>query len=266
MNYLNSPYLCVRDGRTYVDLVDNTYLSLKSGEDGVLDVVTQFRYYKGGTLCGYRNVKLASYQIYNISDDKPKFIIKNIDKVSRGDGSNKTVKPLTAIRICNVELDAKSSGGGDSRMQFDVLFGIQTSAPLKQMEFYVDYPSDFMEFTDTSGDGWSLDDDQTGYAKLTVDASARFISIPARTIHTKGQLAGIGRQNVMIYIDEPAVIGENGLPAELQTTAGKISVLANEPGDMLDLLLTNPYAPQSTLSVFNTEYPTDQIKGLVLKK
>ena len=245
MNYLNSPYLCVRDGRTYVDLVDNTYLSLKSGEDGVLDVVTQFRYYKGGTLCGYRNVKLASYQIYNISDDKPKFIIKNIDKVSRGDGSNKTVKPLTAIRICNVELDAKSSGGGDSRMQFDVLFGIQTSAPLKQMEFYVDYPSDFMEFTDTS---------------------ARIISIPARTIHTKGQLAGIGRQNVMIYIDEPAVIGENGLPAELQTTAGKISVLANEPGDMLDLLLTNPYAPQSTLSVFNTEYPTDQIKGLVLKK
>ena len=66
-------------------------MSLKPDEDVVLDIVTQFRYYKGGTLCGYRNVKLASYQIYNISDDKPKFLIKNIDRIERDDGSNKTV-------------------------------------------------------------------------------------------------------------------------------------------------------------------------------
>jgi len=134
-------------------------LSLKPDEDGVLDIVTQFRYYKGGTLCGYRNVKLASYQIYNISDDKPKFLIKNIDRLERDGGSNKTVRPRTAVRVCNVELDAESSGGEGSKMAFDVMFDIETSAPLKQIEFYVDYPSDFMEFTSTAGDGWSLNND-----------------------------------------------------------------------------------------------------------
>ena len=77
-------------------------------------------------------------------------------------------------------------------MDFDMIFDIETSAPLKQIEFYVDYPSDFMEFTSMSGDGWSLNNGQPGYAKLTVDASARFMSIPARTTHMKGELAGMG--------------------------------------------------------------------------
>ena len=158
MNYLNSPYLCVRDGRVYVDLVDNTYLSLKPDEDGVLDVVTQFRYYKGGTLCGYRNVKLASYRIYNISDDKPKFLIKNVDRVRRGDGSNQTVQPLAAVRVGDVSLDVSAPGGEGGRMAFDVVFGVEASAPLKQVEFYLDYPSELMEFTASSGGGWTLDD------------------------------------------------------------------------------------------------------------
>lgn len=52
------------------------------------------------------------------------------------------------------------------------------------------------------------------------------MSIPARTIHTKGELAGMGNQNVMIYIDEPVIVGENGLYADLATTAGQIRVLA----------------------------------------
>ena len=49
-----------------------------------------------------------------------------------------------------------------------------------------------MEFTSMSGDGWSLNNGQPGYAKLTVDASARFMSIPVRTTHMKGELAGMG--------------------------------------------------------------------------
>lgn len=69
------------------------------------------------------------------------------------------MRPRVAVRICNVELDAESSGGEGSKMAFDVMFDIETSAPLKQIEFYVDYPSDFMEFTSTAGDGWSLNND-----------------------------------------------------------------------------------------------------------
>ena len=93
MNYLDSPYLRMQDGRTYVDTIDNTYLRLKQDENGVLDLVVQFRYYKGGTLYGCRNLKLASYQIYNVSDDKPKFVMKKIMQAEPGDGSNAGVRP-----------------------------------------------------------------------------------------------------------------------------------------------------------------------------
>jgi len=93
MNYLNSPYLEMRDGRIYIDIIDGTYLQLKQDEEGQLDIVAQFRYYKGNTFYGYRNVKLATYQIHNISDDKPKFTIKRIDLAQSGAGSNSQVIP-----------------------------------------------------------------------------------------------------------------------------------------------------------------------------
>jgi hypothetical protein len=87
-NYLNSPYLKIQDNKVYIDTIDNTYLSLKQDENGILNLVSQFRYYSGKTFKGYKNIRLASYQIYNISDDKPKFIIKKIDSISKNDGSN----------------------------------------------------------------------------------------------------------------------------------------------------------------------------------
>ena len=127
-------------------------------------------------------------------------------------------------------------------MDFDMIFDIETSAPLKQIEFYVDYPSDFMEFTSTSGDGWSLNNSQPGYAKLTIDASTRFVSIPARTTHTKGELAGMGDQSVMVYVDEPVIVGENGLYADLATSAGRIKVFVSQVTGRLDVLLTDSYS------------------------
>ena len=62
---------------------------------------------------------------------------------------------------------------------------------------------------------------------MTVDASTRFISIPARTMHTKGELADMGDQTVMVYIDEPVIVGENGLYADLTMTAGRINVFVS---------------------------------------
>lgn len=151
-------------------------------------------------------------------------------------------------------------------MGFDLMFDIETSAPLKQIEFYVDYPSDFMEFTSTSGDGWSLNNGQPGYAKLTVDASARFMSIPARTTHTKGELAGMGDQSVMVYVDEPVIVGENGLYADLTTTPGRINVFVSQVTGRLDVLLTDSYSSQPTVNVFNTEYSRSSVKGFILAK
>lgn len=77
-NYLETPYVMFRDGHVYPNIVDNTYLKLNPGESGVLDVVVQFRYYYGNKLCGVKNVKTLSYMMYNVSDDKPKFVAKKI--------------------------------------------------------------------------------------------------------------------------------------------------------------------------------------------
>ena len=155
-------------------------------------------------------------------------MIKNIDKLEPDRGSNNTVKPLVAVYVCNVELNTESQGGTSSKMNFDLMLEIQASAPLKQIEFYIDYPLDFMEFTGTSGDGWSLNNSQPGYSKITVNASTRFVSIPARTVHTKGELADMGYQSFMVYVDEPVIVGKNGLVADLQATAGRITVFANQ--------------------------------------
>ena len=75
--------------------------------------------------------------------------------------------------------------------------------------------------------------------KLTVDASTRFMSIPARTTHTKGELAGMGDQSVIVYVDEPIIVGENGLYADLKTTAGRINVFVSQVTGRLDVMLTD---------------------------
>lgn len=207
MNYMNSPYLRLQDGRPYIDIIDNTYLSLKQDEDGVLDVVVQFRYYKGGQLYGYKNVKLASYKIYNISDDKPKFIIKNVDKIERDGGSNRFVKPRVSAYVCDMRLDVTRPEGASDPMDLDVTVVVETTTPLAQIEMRIDYPSDFIEFTSSSGKGWTLDDSQPGYAKLTLDPTVRVVQIPARTLHTKAEIAAMGALPAVVYIDEPVIVG-----------------------------------------------------------
>lgn len=242
MNYMNSPYLRLQDGRPYVDIIDNTYLSLKQDEDGTLDVVTQFRYYKGGQLYGYKNVKLASYRIYNVSDDKPKFIIKNVDRVEQDGGSNKFVKPRVAAYVCDVQLDVTQRGGESDPMDFVLTVAVETTVGLSQIELRLDYPSDFMELTQSSGGGWVLDNSQPGYAKLVLDSAARVVSIPARTLRSKAEIAAMGDPAVVMYIDEPVIVGENGLAADIEARPGRVKVYAGQITGSLDVLLTDPYS------------------------
>lgn len=75
-NWLDSPYIKLVGTKQYVDTIDSTYLKLKSGEDGILDIIVQVKYFSDKKLCGYRNLKVLSYHIWNISDDKPKFVVK----------------------------------------------------------------------------------------------------------------------------------------------------------------------------------------------
>ena len=76
INYICTPYVKFRGEYLALDYIPGTYLRLKKGENGLLDIVLQFKYYKDQhSLHGYKNVKVATYKIYNVSDDKPKFLI-----------------------------------------------------------------------------------------------------------------------------------------------------------------------------------------------
>jgi hypothetical protein len=70
----------------------------------------------------------------------------------------------------------------------------------------------------------------------------------------------------MVYVDEPVIVGENGLYADLATTAGRISVFVSQVTGRLDVLLTDSYSSQPTINVFNTEYSRSGVKGLILAK
>lgn len=76
----------------------------------------------------------------------------------------------------------------------------------------------------------------------------------------------MGDQHVMIYVDEPVIVGENGLYADLATTAGRINVFVSQVTGRLDVLLTDSYSSQPTVNVFNTEYSRSNINGFILAK
>lgn len=90
-NYLNSPFIKLDDDyRPLIDTIDGTYLKLKSGESGYLDIVIQVKHKEDGALVGYTNIRLVRYQIFNISDDKPKFILRMVNKIQKDDYTQDT--------------------------------------------------------------------------------------------------------------------------------------------------------------------------------
>lgn len=82
-NFVNSPFLCIRDGKTYIDKVPGTYAEIMPGENAELDIVLQFRRYNNKQLIGFQNVVVTTVQIYNLSDDKPKFLMKKLNAVQK---------------------------------------------------------------------------------------------------------------------------------------------------------------------------------------
>lgn len=77
-NFFCSPYRYKRKNTSlyFTELKPSTYLSLKSGETGVLDIILQVQYHNDmGLICAVKDIPILSYRIWNVSDDKPKFII-----------------------------------------------------------------------------------------------------------------------------------------------------------------------------------------------
>ena len=63
----------------------STFLSLKPGEAGQLEIIAQPRVYDAaGNVCGIRDVRLFTFAIKNTSDDKPKFDIIKTYELAKG--------------------------------------------------------------------------------------------------------------------------------------------------------------------------------------
>lgn len=154
-NYFNSPYLKIENGCDIkIDTIDGTYLKLKAGEDGILDLVVQFRYYNGGQLTGYKNCKILSYHIYNISDDKPKFLIQKIFHADRDAFKNKPQRAnvkLALSKAHDIDLDENTYAlVGDSNLQMPIYLNVNYDAYLSTgWDFYMYYPNGILSIDTT---------------------------------------------------------------------------------------------------------------------
>ena len=66
--------------------------AIKKG--GQLSLYGQVKVYSDDTLSDVKTIKLFSYQIYNVSDDKPKFLIEKTYDVTKASLHNKTTKQI----------------------------------------------------------------------------------------------------------------------------------------------------------------------------
>lgn len=81
-NYVNSPFVKIEDGRALIDTIDGTYAKIGVGETKILNIMIQFRQYMQQELIGLKNGIVATFQIWNVSDDKPKFVLKKISQAT----------------------------------------------------------------------------------------------------------------------------------------------------------------------------------------
>lgn len=76
-----------KDGKYVSEYKRGTYVRIKSGEDKYLNVVFQLKHYDmTGKLCGIRDLPILTYRIFNVSDDKPKFVITKTYEIDNRDG------------------------------------------------------------------------------------------------------------------------------------------------------------------------------------
>ena len=75
---MNTPFVKLVDGKVYADIVSGTYARIKPNEHEDLTVVVQFRMYAGNALVSVKNVTAATYRVHNLSDDKPKFLLRKM--------------------------------------------------------------------------------------------------------------------------------------------------------------------------------------------
>lgn len=241
-NYLNSPFIKIdEDYNVLVDTIDNTYLKLKSGESGYLDIVIQVKYSEQGRLVGYTNLNLIRYQIFNISDDKPKFVIRAVNKIQRddykqGDSLTRTCDVgvadilLTQSQLIPYEKDKYQT---DIVVRFD-----SGNSTLKSVDFYLFFPSQIFSFDTTrSPHKCNVTYAGEGCVHVTSDLSPDRITVPIITVSPAFDLLINNTDIYELFVDEVNCYDSDGNNLFANTSGGVFRV--TDAGSNVNTVLVN---------------------------
>ena len=110
------------DGGTWThnEIDDGKLNSIKNG--GVLSIYGQIKTYSHDVLSSVRTLKLFEYKVYNVSDDKPKFLIEKTYDITKstmnGDQGNEIRIEFGDVMFTVDEISFKSSPDGDDSDKF----------------------------------------------------------------------------------------------------------------------------------------------------
>lgn len=217
-NYIDTPFIKMKDNKVYSDIIRGTYLSVEPNQSGFLNIVVQPRYYAMDEVYGYTNINLMTYQIFNVSDDKPKFIVKRANTLPQStfiDPKHAFVEVAADNGYINIGQAAATSDDPDNTScDVDITIHITASTALSsRFQFEFVYPSDILQFNGL-GSTYQYDTQDfpdEGYISISsITSSLREVNLQFKTKLSVKQLQPYIEQRFLMYVDEIDVCDSHG--------------------------------------------------------
>ena len=226
-NWLDSPYIKLDGIKQYIDTIDSTYLKLKTGEDGILDIILQIKYYSDQKLRGYKNIKILSYHIWNISDDKPKFVIKKTFEIQKDSQAGKIDRAVATVAIESKTIDLSKFDESDETIEFTTKMNLSINKPIQSGgSIFLDFPRSIIDLENGTYTGFTVNDvenDEDGLKQIIVNNSIygsydlKFKSkLPVK------ELRKYKNQTIMISIYQVQIFDQAGNQVETEIQDGQL--------------------------------------------
>lgn len=235
-NFINSPFIELAAGKPTIKAIEGTYLKLDPGESGLLDIVVQFKAYYGDNLYGIKTGTLITYKIFNVSDDKPKFVIYKMSEIAKGALSERSGIDADAIfSMVNlfIDLDDDSNITADGKICAKVKFmvdSVDTIAP--GATYKIDYKLDELTFKNTIGNvpGFTCiveeDPDNEDYGHITLTSkqsmNIKSIILEGKTVQAKTTIVATQVASYDMSIIDVKANSVEGADISFVTTNGSI--------------------------------------------
>lgn len=246
-NWFDSPYIKIDNGtQILLDTIEGTYLKLSPGEDGILDIVLQFKYYVGDVLYGYKNVKALSYRIFNLSDDKPKFLVQKIYQTSPGENKYNIGKGKVQfiIKTTDIDLNQRVSVGDMGKADVDVYVDIKTNKTLSSSaSFYLEYSNVVLDLAqDDVGVGYSIDRAKSSPGVVCINVTDTSIGSYKVKFMTKYDTRGLDKyanKKYLLDIAQPDIVDSDGNGCDIELAESYFSIVNKVDTSVHLLVSTN---------------------------